>query len=249
MNGCPDYLLLLNGLLDDELDAANVVTVETHVSTCVGCRDSLRRLQDVRDAMEDPQLRYAAPASLRHRIESTIPVAAPSYPSRRSIPPWFAGSAVGALAASLVLLVALPRPPQHDLEPQLVSSHVRSLLAHHLVDIPTSSQHVVRPWFNGKTDYTPPAPELADLGFPLVGGRLDVIDGRVVPAVVYRRRLHTINLFVLPNGTGSVTKSVRLQGYSLLEWSQGGLTFAAVSDIDAGDLTVFRKTFSGRSPR
>jgi anti-sigma factor RsiW len=250
MNSCPDYVLLTNGLIDDELDAANVVKIEMHLSTCAGCSDSLRRLQAVRDAMGSPELRYAAPAALRERIEGTTTASAsPSPPGRRAATSWFAGGAVGALAASLALLAGLPRTVQPDLDGQLVSSHVRSLLAQHLVDIPTSNQHVVRPWFNGRTDYTPPAPDLVDVGYPLVGGRLDVIDGRVVPAVVYRRRLHTINLFVLPAGADAGTKTVRLDGYSLIEWSQGGLRFAAVSDIDAGDLAQFRSAFSARSPR
>ena len=251
MNGCPDYVLLINGLLDDELDAANVIKVEMHLSTCAGCSETLRRLEAVRDAVGAPELRYAAPASLRARIEDTtsVPAVSPSPPGRLAATSWFAGGAVSALAASLALMVALPRTEQPGLEGQLVSSHVRSLLAQHLVDIPTSNQHVVRPWFNGKTDYTPPAPEMADVGFPLVGGRLDVIDGRVVPTVIYRRRLHTINLFVLPAGSEEASKAIRLDGYSLVEWSQGGLKFAAVSDIDAGDLDRFRQDFSTRSPR
>jgi anti-sigma factor RsiW len=250
MNGCPDHVMLINGLIDDELDAANVVKVEMHLATCAGCSETLRRLQAVRDAMGSPELRYAAPASLRERIEGTTAASAsPSPPGRRAATSWLAGGAIGALAASLALLVGLPRTVQPDLDGQLVSSHVRSLLAQHLVDIPTSNQHVVRPWFNGRTDYTPPAPDLVDVGYPLVGGRLDVIEGRVVPAVVYRRRLHTINLFVLPARAEVGTKTIRLDGYSLIEWSQGGLRFAAVSDIDAGDLDQFRSAFSARSPR
>jgi anti-sigma factor RsiW len=251
MTACPDHILLINGLLDDELDAANVVKLEMHLATCAGCSETLRRLQTVRDAMSAPELRYAAPASLRSRIEDTTsaPAVSPPPPGRLAATSWFAGGAISALAASLALMFALPRTDQPNLEGQLVSSHVRSLLAQHLVDIPTSNQHVVRPWFNGKTDYTPPAPELSDLGFPLVGGRLDVIDGRVVPTVVYRRRLHTINLFVLPAGTDAGGKTARLDGYSLIEWSQGGLRFAAVSDIDAGDLAQFRQAFASRSPR
>lgn len=250
MNGCPDYALLINGLLDDELDAANVVKVEAHLATCTGCSETLDRLEAVRDAMSASELKYAAPASLRERIEAST--SAPAFldaPARRPIAPWFAGGAIGALAASLALMVSLPQTDPSDLDSQIVASHVRSLLAQHLVDVRTSNQHVVRPWFNGRTDYTPPAPELADLGFPLVGGRLDVIGGRVVPAVVYRRRLHTINLFVLPAGAGEASKAVRLDGYSLAEWSQGGLRFAAVSDIDAGDLRQFQQAFSNRLPR
>lgn len=249
-NGCPDQVLLINALLDKELDAANVLKVEAHLATCAGCSDALQLLQAVRDAMSAPEIKYAAPTSLRARIEGTTAASvSPMPPRRRAATPWFAGGAIGAMAASLALLVGLPRTEPPDLDGQLVSSHVRSLLAQHLVDIPTSDQHVVRPWFNGRTDYTPPAPELAAAGFPLAGGRLDVIEGRVVPTVVYRRRLHTINLFVLPAGTDSGRRSIRIDGYSLVEWSQGGLRFAAVSDIDAADLDLFRQTFAKQTPQ
>jgi anti-sigma factor RsiW len=139
---------------------------------------------------------------------------------------------------------------QGGLDRQLVASHVRSLLADHLTDVATSNQHVVRPWFNGKVDVAPPVPELADQGFPLVGGRLDYIDGRVTPAIVYKRRLHTVNLFVWPaEGHGLARgRTARRDGYSLVEWTAGGLRFAAVSDIDMADLQQFRAAYVARSP-
>ena len=130
-----------------------------------------------------------------------------------------------------------------------MASHVRSLLANHLTDVATSNQHVVRPWFNGKVDIAPPVPELAPQGFPLVGGRLDYIGGRVVPAIVYKRRLHTVYLFVWP-AEGRLlneTRSVRRDGYSLAEWTQGGLRFAAVSDIEPAELQQFKAAFTANS--
>ena len=138
-----------------------------------------------------------------------------------------------------------------DRAAQVVASHVRSLLASHLTDVATSNQHVVKPWFNGKVDFAPPVPELADQGFPLVGGRLDYIEGRVAPAIVYRRRLHTVNLFVWPAGDAAspIDHSARRDGYSLVEWTQGGLRFWAVSDIDLVELKQFRRLFADRSPR
>jgi anti-sigma factor RsiW len=250
MTGCPDYELLINGLLDGELDAANVVKIEKHLAACSGCSESLRRLQAVRDAIGSPELGYVAPAPLRARIEQSMSASAVPIPhGRLAVPSWLTGGAIGALAASLALTVALPRTEPLDLDDQLVGSHVRSLLADHLTDVRTTNQHIVRPWFNGRTDYAPPVPELADLGFPLAGGRLDVVGGRVVPAIVYRRHLHTVNLFVLPEDGDASRRVERRGGYSLTEWSQGGLRFAAVSDIDAADLDRFRQAFAARSPR
>jgi anti-sigma factor RsiW len=138
---------------------------------------------------------------------------------------------------------------ESGVERQLVASHVRSLLANHLTDVATSNQHVVKPWFNGKVDIAPPVPELAEQGFPLVGGRLDYIEGHVAPAIVYRRRLHTVNLFVWPAEKGRLSpdRSVRRDGYSLVEWSEGGLRFAAVSDIDLADLKAFRQAYEAHA--
>ena len=149
------------------------------------------------------------------------------------------------LACSLTLHVTLFRSHRDDpdrLAQGIVSSHVRSLIGTHLLDVPSLDQHTVKPWFNGKIDFAPPVPELSSYGFPLAGGRLDYVNGRTVPALVYRRRLHTINLFVWP-ATAASDRRVQKDGYSLDEWSEGGLRYAAVSDISPSELDQFRQAF------
>jgi anti-sigma factor RsiW len=253
MSGCPDRALLLQGLLDGELDAANAAACEAHLKACAGCHAEFRRLQALREAVSGPGIAHRAPERLRFAIDAMIdekaaPAAAPVGTIRR-IAPFAASGLGGALAATLAVMLVLPQLAESGVERQLVASHVRSLLANHLTDVATSNQHVVKPWFNGKVDIAPPVPELAEQGFPLVGGRLDYIDGHVAPAIVYRRRLHTVNLFVWPAEKGRLSpdRSVRRDGYSLVEWSEGGLRFAAVSDIDLADLKAFRQAYEAHA--
>lgn len=272
MSACDDKLLLLHGLFDGELDAANTLALEAHLKTCAGCSAEWARIELVRATMATPGLTHAAPLSLRDRIARQIdapasperpdPDAAPRHRDRLRAQPvrgggivahvlngrWASGLATG-LAASLALLVAWPQFTRTGTEDQLVASHVRSLMVGHLTDIATSNRHVVKPWFNGKIDFAPPVPELADEGFPLVGGRLDYIDDHGIAAIVYRRRLHTINLFVRPAGTLSlpIGISTRHEGYSLVRWTKGGLEYWAVSDIDPDELELFHRTFMNRA--
>jgi anti-sigma factor RsiW len=242
MTACPDREMMLHALLDDELDAANIAAIEAHLRTCPDCAAELERLRTLRDLLSDPAVRYEAPAGLRAKIEASLPAPqrANHWPSRLG---WASGGAGAAIAASLALSLVSVQSAAPALEQQLVASHVRSLLVSHLVDIPTSDRHVVKPWFNGKIDFSPPTPDLKDQGFPLVGGRLDYIAGRTVPAIVYRRRLHTINLFAWPAGSAKLPDNAATDGYNLLHWRQGDLDFWAVSDVARGDLAQFKQAF------
>ena len=124
-----------------------------------------------------------------------------------------------------------------------------STLASHLVDVETSDRHVVKPWFNGRIDFAPPVIELADAGYPLAGGRLDYVDRKVVAALVYRRRLHVINLFVWPQGRAGLHASpfAGRDGYSLVHWRAGGLDYWAVSDVEKAELEAFHRAFAART--
>ncbi len=174
------------------------------------------------------------------------PSPSPQRPARAGS--WLAGAGITAIAASLALVFVAPQFAAPGLEDQLVANPVRSLQASHLIDIPTSDRHVVKPWFNGKIDFSPPVVDLADEGFPLVGGRLDYVAGKTVPALVFHRRLHTINVFVQPQGgPGERIHAAHHDGYNLAHWTAAGLDYWAVSDIEPADLNTFAKLFAERA--
>ena len=245
MPACTDKELLLCALVDGELDAANAALLEAHVVDCSDCREEYERLRAVAALTRSEGVRHRAPDALVRRV-SELPELSPERSSRSWLPGWLAPGVAGALAATLAFVAFVPPTSQSVVDEQLVSSHVRSLQPGHLTDVQTTNQHIVKPWFNGRITFSPPVPELADVGFPLIGGRLDSIDGRTVPALVYKRRLHTVNVFVWPesnSGEHSFTKD----GFSVREWSSNGLRFAAVSDIPAAELGQFEQQFKQRA--
>ena len=129
---------------------------------------------------------------------------------------------------------------------EVVANHVRSLLAAHLVDVASSNQHTVKPWFDGKVDFAPEVRDLAANGFPLVGGRLDYLNGKTVAALVYERNKHPINLFVVPASTNrsSQPSALTRRGYNLIHWTRGEMDYWAVSDLNAEELHQFAAHFA-----
>ena len=243
---CSEAEILLHALLDGELDAGNAREVEVHVENCARCAPQLRAYRGLRQAMPIAQLHFAAPASLRRRIEQAFPAPRPRATTRRSMLKGFVmGAAVStAMAASLVVAVFRTDQEQRVLG-DVVSAHVRSLQAEHLTDVRTSDQHTVKPWFNGKVDIAPPVVDLTAKGFMLLGGRLDYIDGQNVPSIVYRRRTHVINLFVM-QGAAAEACEPRLQtvlGFNIQCWTANGLELFAISDINAQELREFAEKF------
>ena len=243
---CAEAEILLHALLDDELDAGHAFEVEAHLATCPRCAAQLRAYRELQQAMPAAQLGFAAPMSLRRRVEAALPSPPARVSSRRSVLKGFAiGSALSAaMAATLVVAVIRTDRDQRALGDAL-SAHLRSLQGEHLTDVQTSDQHTVKPWFNGRLDVAPPVVDLTAQGFRLIGGRLDYIDGRAVAAIVYRRRTHVINLFIAPAAAseGGGAKIEKVQGFNIRRWNADGLEFWAVSDIDAEELQEFGAKF------
>jgi anti-sigma factor RsiW len=245
MAACVDQELLLGGLIDGELDAANTALVEAHVGRCEGCREQLDRLQATRNLLRQGGVRHVAPGALASRVAGLAELQ-PKAANDNRILRWLGPGAVGALAAALAMVTVIPSNTETIVDQELVSSHVRSLQPGHLTDVQTTNQHIVKPWFNGRIDFSPPVPELAQQGFPLAGGRLDSINGKTVAAIVYHRRLHTVNLFVWP-ASDARARLFQKDGFSVTEWSQAGLRFAAISDIPSSELRAFEQLYRAQS--
>ena len=254
MTACTDWEISVQALVDGELDAAHAAEVEAHVAGCPACARPRDDALALRTALRSAGIRAQASDRLLTRLDAAVsaasePVRMRRRPRRLERVFWGFGGAGAAIAACAVLaVVAVPAMQTADLEHQVVASHVRSQLAGHLIDVATSDQHVVKPWFGGKVDFAPPVIDLTDQGFPMVGGRLDYIGKRTVAAVVYRRGLHVINLFMWPDGPAhGPQEATPGDGYTLLHWTRAGMTYWAVSDVNEADLRTFCRLLQSRT--
>jgi anti-sigma factor (TIGR02949 family) len=238
----------LDAYLDRELGPESATAVSDHLGRCAPCRrqaaehDALGRL--VRAAPY-----YSAPDRLRARVLAQTTRSR----SMRRVMIWAATVVLTVSVAGGTSLLQLASVRGDAIADEVVTSHVRSLIANHLFDVQSTDQHTVKPWFQGKLDFSPPVVDLASIGFPLVGGRLDYLRGRLVAALVYRRQKHTINVFVAPEEAeapvlpvlpvlndafaGPHVRSIR--GFHVRHWNHGGMSFWAVSDLNDAELTEF----------
>ncbi len=243
---CDEASILMHALIDGELDAGHARELEIHIATCAGCAARLREFHELRKMMTPAGLHLSAPASLRASIEGKLPKSVAAVSSRRTVIKGFAvGATASALAASGLLVMVMRTDDQKRILGEVVSAHLRSLQAQHLIDVQSTDQHTVKPWFNGRLDVAPPVADLTAQGFTLLGGRLDYVDAKPVAAIVYRRRVHIINLFCAPApGSGDRAATMEsLQGFNVRRWRENGINLWAVSDINADELAQFGENF------
>ena len=278
---CEEAIKLMDGYWDGELDPITNQAIEQHLRSCRNCEQAYETHGALVRAIGSAAPYYKAPAELRERIQSSLREEIAERPTRnvvrdvrqvfrRSQPelrtslwgtPWnWLGLAGLGLAAAIIFaaiifsnLAPVLRRPGADqfLATQLIASHVRSLMANHLTDVPSSDQHTVKPWLDAKLDFAAPVVDLSGEGFPLIGGRLDYLDNHPVAALIYQRRKHFINLFIWPTaaGTTETKKTMTRQGYHLLHWVDPDFNYWAVSDVASTDLRDFANLFEDRTAR
>jgi anti-sigma factor RsiW len=244
---CKDTRELIGAYIDGELDLARSLDIEGHLLECSICSRESENQRSLHRAIKSAELYFEAPPALEKRIRTGLGLSIRSEAKRWSLS-WrwpIAGASVAATVAILLFAaLMLNRRQNGDLLAQdVVSSHMRSLIPGHTIDVLSTDQHTVKPWFNGRLDFSPPVKDLTGIGFNLTGGRLDYVDSRPVAVVVYTRRLHTINLYIWPSNTDANAgdAATARQGYNLIHWTKEGMIFWAVSDLNTSELHDFVK--------
>ncbi|HTD05716.1 anti-sigma factor [Undibacterium sp.] len=257
---CQESRRLMQAFVDQQLAPQDAQAVAGHLAGCPVCSAELKQLNSLRDAIRAQGVQHAAPEHLRRRIQLAVrEQARPAIPRRanwkqrlRDLPwAWINLGLTSACALGLAAVLVLPPSAgsgEDQLAQELTDSHFRSLLVDHLADVASSDQHTVKPWFTGKLDFAPPVYDFAQQDYPLIGGRLDYADRRTVAALVYKHKRHVLNLFIWP-APGAAHTGVRhmsKQGYQLLHWSQAGMQYWLISDMNAADLNGFESLLAAQ---
>jgi len=242
---CQETRQILDGYFDGELDLVYRLDIEGHLRRCAGCAETLKNYQELRHGIQASTMYYKAPADLKASIRIPLQDTGKAEVSWCRLSTsgkiqWFAiaASIVAVAIATAIVLIALSGSSATEvIATEVLDAHLRSMMRDHLVDVSSSDQDALKPWFAGKLDFVPPVRDSADQGFSLMGGRLEYLNRRPVAALVFRRGQHTINLFVWPaSRPDTAIHTSTIQGYSLVHCSWLGATYWAISDLNPDEL-------------
>lgn len=238
----------LEAYLDGELSAAESAAFDAHAAGCSACRQQIERQLRLRARLRADLARPAAGDALRQRILSSLPQDqrksnVVSLPRRQWLAMAAAASVAAILASSATFYVVRPGA-EDDWQQAILASHLRATLSGHVIDVASSDRHTVKPWFGGKTKVAPIVLDLADVGYPLIGGRLDIPQKDALPVLVYKAGPHVVSVFVTAADGAASPEITKMDGFSILSWSADGLSYSAVSDADSAELQAFQRAFA-----
>jgi len=251
---CNEAQAIIDGYVDRELDLVTSLEMERHLETCDACSQVYANRQALQASIRSGSLYHPTPAHLPNRVLAAVRQVDRANTARRPDPsrvrPTFALRWGWLAAAASLVIVALVGwslgrlssvPSTEDrLTQEVFASDMRSLMAANQgIEVRSSDQHTVKPWFAGKLDFSPPVQDFAAQGYPLVGGRRDYLNSRTVAVLVYKRHAHWINLFLWPSPRDAATEMGTSQGYHLFHWAKHGMAYWAVSDLNAHELQEF----------
>jgi anti-sigma factor RsiW len=247
---CREAEVLLHARLDNELDIANCTSIDHHLAECRACAAQYESLQNLHEEISTAELTYAPSPKLEQKLASRFLLEKKSS-ARFWDGSWLKAYVTATAAAGVIILILLTPNLRRTRETdatsaEILDNHLRSLQPGHLVDVPSSDQHTVKPWFQGKVSFAPLVPELTNNGFILIGGRLEVIHQQPAAAIVYRRRQHLISLYVTPSPGADANLEVSdVGGYHVAHWTRDKMSYWAVSDVGMADLRQFADLVRG----
>jgi anti-sigma factor RsiW len=245
---------LLHPYIDRELDAAAAARIDEHLQGCAECRKTFDEHASLARAVGKNATYYQASPELAVRIRQNIDAPsprtpAPETPRRRMPPDWRRWFQLGvAVAATVVVtmtatLYLSSLNADEALPAQIVNAHARAVLTNHQTDVASSDQHTVKPWLSSKLDFSPPVIDLTTTGFPLRGGRIDYVEGRLAAVLIYTHRQHMIDLYIWPDARSqlvmNLSRTASKNGFNMVHWNRAGMTYWAISDVNASDLQAF----------
>jgi len=244
---CQESSKVLDAYVDNELDLMQSAALEEHLAACPDCTRKVEDRRALSAAIQNADLRATAPRELVKGVRKALRLSAEKTLSEKWL--WFKNAALGFAAATIVFLLAgaiiglwFHVPEARKIAQAATDDYIRAMLMENRgIDVVSSDQHTVKPWFNGKTSFSPEVPSFADKGFPLAGGRVDFLNDQTVAVLIYKRNQHFIDVFLYPEANDTQHGETQQRGYNVIYWDQNGMQYWAVSDLNLAELTQLAK--------